>query len=120
MRMQYRHISATKDACSGTSRPEIIQQYTYYCSSLYKSLHIHQADLVGGRGITNYGIPKLACLCLIRPFYFRKSKRDSRISRHTICFSENKPNNLQYQLIKRNVKFASYDAYGSTVAMSNF
>lgn len=55
MRMQYRHISATRDACSGTSRPEIIQQYTYS----YKSLHIHHADLVGGIGITNYGIPTL-------------------------------------------------------------
>jgi hypothetical protein len=59
MRMQYRHISATKDACSGTSRHEFIQQYTYCCPSLYKSLHIHHADLVGGTGITNYGIPTL-------------------------------------------------------------
>jgi len=57
--MQYRHISATKDACSGTSRPQFIQQYTYYCPSLYKCLHIHHADLVGGRGITNYVIPTL-------------------------------------------------------------
>jgi hypothetical protein len=125
MRMQYRHISATRDAFSDTSRLEFIQQNTYYCSTLYKSLHIHRLNLVEGRVITNYIYTNI-CLCSIHPFCgHRKSKRDSRISRPTIYFSvmwfiENNPNNIQHQLPKRNVKFASYDAYSSTVAMSNF
>jgi hypothetical protein len=98
---------------------KFIQQNSYYCSTLHKSLYIHRVNLVRGREITNYGISTLTYVyALYTHFVFTENVNETAAYPGTQFASQSC--GYRKQPLKRNVNFASYDAYGSTVAMSNF